>query len=172
MARIRTIKPSFFRDHDIAELPLSTRLTFIGLWTYVDDEGRGIDDPRLVKGDLWQLDDKHTVAKVNNDLKVLAERGRIERYEINGRRYLRVVNWTKHQRINRPTPSQIPASFSERSGKPPTSVTDGSGQEGNRDIGKGSIVGASPNEPPDTMLDEETVELGKVALSLLRGEGA
>jgi len=39
MARIRTIKPSFFTSLTIADLGLAERLTFIGLWTHVDDEG-------------------------------------------------------------------------------------------------------------------------------------
>ena len=112
MARIRTIKPTFFRSPDIVSLPLTTRLTFIGLWTYVDDAGRGVDDARLVKGDVWQLDDKHTVKKVEADLCVLAERGMIERYSANGRHYLRVVEW-HHQKISHPTKSPIPPSPTE-----------------------------------------------------------
>lgn len=169
MARIRTIKPSFFRDHDIADLSLSARLTFIGLWTYVDDEGRGVDDARLVKGDLWQLDDKHTVKKVQSDLEALEDSGRIERYTINGRRYLRIVNWKTHQKISHPTPSTIPASFTERSGKPPEpSGGEGNGKEGN---GKGGDVGGSLTEP-DTSLPEETVERGKAALRSMREQAS
>lgn len=159
MARIRTIKPTFFRDHTIAELGLSARLTFIGLWTYVDDAGRGLDDPRLVKGDLWQLDDKHTVKKVDADLDELARAGRIERYTAGGRRYLRVVNWSNHQRINRPTESTIPASLSERSGRLPVPPGDDSRGERNKEgKGKGSDVSGSLNEPADTTLPKEQVE--------------
>lgn len=193
MARIRTIKPGFFRDHDIAKLPLSARLTFIGLWTYVDDEGRGVDDPRLVKGDLWQLDDKHTVKKVDQDLQILAKAGRIERYEMNGRRYLRVVKWKQHQKINRPSDSVIPASFSERSGKPPVPPTEDSGQEGKGMERKGSGIAddcvseepsalvSSPapsggDDRPDTKYEPEVVDLAKRRIDetkkQLRGEAS
>lgn len=137
MARIRTIKPSFFSSLSITELEISTRLTFIGLWTFVDDAGRGVDDARLVKAELWPLDDTYTVKRVERDLCTLAEKGRIERYKAGGRRYLRVMNWSEHQYINRPQPSKFPASsvndhgtFTERSVSDPASVTDRSLREG------------------------------------------
>lgn len=109
MARIRTIKPAFFSSLTNAELPKPTRLTWIGLWTYVDDAGRGVDDPRLVKASIWPLDDDYTTKKIDADLGLLAKAGKIERYKVAGRRYLRVVEW-HHQRINRPVPSTLPAS--------------------------------------------------------------
>lgn len=121
MARIRTIKPAFFSSLSNAELPKPTRLTWIGLWTYVDDAGRAVDDPRLVKAAIWPLDDDYTTKKVDSDLALLASAGKIERYVVDGRRYLRVVEW-HHQRINRPVPSTLPASPSEVSphDEPPT----------------------------------------------------
>lgn len=110
MARIRTIKPGFFSSLSIAELPIPTRLTFIGLWTYVDDEGRGVDDARLIKAALWPLDDNYTTKKVEADLVMLATKGRIVRYEHGGRRYLAVVksSWKEHQRIDKPQDSILP----------------------------------------------------------------
>ena len=58
MARIRTIKPSFFTSLTIASLTPEQRLTFVGLWTHVDDDGRCIYDPRLIKAALWALDER------------------------------------------------------------------------------------------------------------------
>lgn len=115
MARIRTIKPSFFSSLTIADLPIPARLTFVGLWTYVDDEGRGVDDPRLVKAELWPLDDDMTTRKVEGHLAAFADRGLIMRYSFSGRRYLQVVGWKEHQRINRPQQSNFPAPFSDSS---------------------------------------------------------
>ena len=117
MARIRTVKPSFFTSMTIGELDLSARLTFIGLWTYVDDKGRAVDDARLVKAALWALDDRQTVKRVDDDLLSLEKRGFIERYVVDGRRYLRVRNWEKHQRINRPQASTLPPSPEEVAGR-------------------------------------------------------
>lgn len=108
MARIRTIKPEFFTSLSIAELALTARLTFIGLWTHCDDEGRCVDDARLIKAALWPLDDR-TAADVESDLGALSEASLITRYEVNGRRYLAVCGWSEHQRVNRPTKSKHPA---------------------------------------------------------------
>jgi hypothetical protein len=107
MARIRTIKPGFFESEDVSVLPLRARLTWIGLWTQCDDHGRTKDNARLIKARIWPLDDV-TLRDVEDDLITLAAEGRIVRYEVDGKRYLAVVNWRNHQTINRPSPSNIP----------------------------------------------------------------
>jgi hypothetical protein len=107
MARIRSIKPEFFSSLTIASLPLTARLTFIGLWTHVDDEGRCVDEARLVKAAVWPLDDR-TAADVESDLRVLSESSLILRYRVGERSYLTVLGWGEHQRINRPTKSKLP----------------------------------------------------------------
>ena len=108
MARIRTIKPEFFTSLTIASLPISARLTFIGLWTHVDDEGRCVDDARLVKAAVWPLDDV-TAADVEQDLKALDESSLITRYMLGERSYMAITNWREHQRIDRATKSKLPA---------------------------------------------------------------
>ncbi|WP_461949107.1 hypothetical protein ACOKPE_14565 [Acinetobacter baumannii] len=50
MARSRNIKPSFFMNEDIIELPYEARLLFIGLWTLADREGRLENRPKKIKG--------------------------------------------------------------------------------------------------------------------------
>ncbi|TDC35665.1 hypothetical protein E1211_15275 [Micromonospora sp. 15K316] len=107
MPRIRTIKPSFFKSEDVSVLPFRARLTWVGLWTHADDQGRLKDNARLIKGDVWPLDDV-SLADIEDDLAVLAANGRIIRYEVAGVRYLEVVNWHEHQKISKPTPSRIP----------------------------------------------------------------
>lgn len=156
MARIRTIKPTFFSSLTIAALPIPTRITFVGLWCYVDDEGRGVDDARLVKADVWPLDDGYTVRKIEADLVLLTERGLIERYEAGGRRYLRVVNSKEHQRINRPQPSKLPPppERTDRSvnGQGAHTATDmsshGTGADDSPPERKGRERNNPPNPPP------------------------
>jgi hypothetical protein len=98
-------------------------LTFIGLWTYVDDEGRGEDEPRLIKAALWPLDDDYTVECVDEDLELLAGAEFICRYKgRSGGMYLHVVNWKRHQYINRPRQSKVPACSVKAHGK----LTEGS----------------------------------------------
>lgn len=109
MPRIRTIKPEFFTSPTIAELEYLSRLTFIGIWTYVDDEGRGRDDPRLVRAALYPLDDDVTTLMVEEALASLEAKKLIVRYEIPGQgRFFMVRSWAEHQSINRPSPSKYP----------------------------------------------------------------
>ena len=141
MPRIRTVKPSFFTSQTVAELPATARLKFIGLWTHADDEGRAVDDPRLIKAAVWPLDDKHTARKVTDDLNVLERHGLIRRYEVAGRRYLHIPSWHEHQKINRPQKSSLPVPppFTEDSVSTHGAVTEPSPQErtGKEGEGKG-----------------------------------
>lgn len=109
MPRIRAIKPDFFKSVALSGLPVTARLTFAGLWCYCDDDGRGVDDPRLVKAEVWPLDDNISVKKVDLMLQKLADAWHIHRYTQGGRSYFHVINWNEHQRINRPRPSRLPA---------------------------------------------------------------
>lgn len=108
MARIRTVKPDIRRSQLVSSWPYPVRWTFVGLPGYLDDEGRGLDDCRLIKAELYPLDDDMTPKKISDHLDVIAGHGPVCRYEIDGRRYLHVTSWREHQRINRPTPSRIP----------------------------------------------------------------
>lgn len=173
MARIRTIKPEFFTSLTVASLPVEARLTFIGLWTHCDDEGRCVDDARLIKAAVWPLDDRLST-DVELDLKRLSESSLILRYKVGERSYLTVRGWGEHQRINRPTRSKLPAAppaetagqragegQSERPSPAKTSqtkgesdvsmsthgdVTDDSPQERNREQGTGNrdVAPAAP----------------------------
>lgn len=107
MARIRTIKPSFFTSLTIADLTLEQRLTFIGLWTHVDDEGRCVYDPRLIRAAIWPLDDR-SLADIEDDIRAITDRSLIRHYKVGNRTYLAVNGWSEHQKINRPKPSTLP----------------------------------------------------------------
>lgn len=115
MARIRTIKPEFFKSRTIASLPLHTRLTFIGLWTYVDDYGVGKDDERLIFAELWPLEEdmNAAVASTRESLARLRETGLITRYTVDGASYLAVVGWAEHQKVDRPSRHRLPGPDSQ-----------------------------------------------------------
>ena len=55
MARTRSIKPSFFDNEILGDLPPLTRLLFIGLWGIADREGRLEDRPKRIKKELLNL---------------------------------------------------------------------------------------------------------------------
>jgi len=142
--RIRSIKPEFWRSQDIAELAWEDRLLFIGLWSYVDDNGVGRDDPRIITADLFALDSgeyRDTLARVADGLNTLAERGRIMRYTVEGAAYLEIVNWDRHQRIDRPNKARYPRSTDDSAKPRDTLATPsrgssarnrGTGEQGNR----------------------------------------
>ena len=96
MARARNIKPGFFDNETLGELPALTRLLFIGLWCLADREGRLQDRPKRIKKELLGYDDI-TVNDVDTMLQQLYNSGFIQRYEIDGERYIQVVNFLKHQ---------------------------------------------------------------------------
>lgn len=106
MARIRTIKPEFFTSLSNADLTIPARLTFIGLWTHADDEGRCVDDSRLIKAAIWPLE--RSVKAIESDLAELEKGNKIHRYIVDSRHFLLITEWLTHQRINRPTPSKFP----------------------------------------------------------------
>ncbi len=56
MARARNIKPGFFRNAELVELPFEARLLFIGLWTIADREGRLEDRPKQIKMEVFPAD--------------------------------------------------------------------------------------------------------------------
>lgn len=107
MARIRSIKPEFFTSVPVSNLTRDARLLFIGLWTHVDDEGRAVDDPRLFKAAVFPLDDDLPARKVEALVSELEAKGRIIRYQVDGRSYLVVRGW-EHQKIDRKSPSRLP----------------------------------------------------------------
>lgn len=97
MARARNIKPGFFRNADLVDLPMETRLLFIGLWTLADREGRLEDRPKQIKMEIFPADNVDCDVCLNS----LSEIGMVIRYEVDGKRYLQVANFTKHQNPHR-----------------------------------------------------------------------
>lgn len=108
MARIRTIKPSIFSSLTVCAWPIPVRWTFAGLFTYMDDHGRGIDETRLIKAELYPLDDAITIRKLDQHLQLISATGPLCHYTAEKQRLIHITSWTEHQRVNRPTPSKFP----------------------------------------------------------------
>lgn len=108
--RIRSIKPEFWTSEDVAALTWPTRLLFIGLWSYVDDNGVGRDNPKLIKADLFPLEDdpRETLATVSRGLQELSEGGQITRYTVARKDFLCINAWSSHQRIDKPNKARYP----------------------------------------------------------------
>lgn len=94
MARQRMLKPEFFTDEDLSAQSLAARLLFAGLWTMADRRGRLKDQPPVIHGALFPFDPALDVDQILDDL----ERGGfVVRYAVEGRKYLQIVNFERHQ---------------------------------------------------------------------------
>jgi len=115
--RARNVKPSFFQNEQLAELPFEARLLFAGLWCLADREGYLEDRPKRIKMHIFPAD----MLDVEPLLVGLAEQGLIVRYGDAAGRYIHIPNFSKHQRphINEAR-SKIPAFHEEP--KAPTKV--------------------------------------------------
>ena len=110
MARIRTIKPAFFRHEGLFDAEVETglplRVAFAGLWTAADRDGRFVWKPRELKLDALP----HDMVDFSRVLDALLTRGHIVKYAMNGVVYGCIPSWHDHQVINnRETASEIPA---------------------------------------------------------------
>jgi hypothetical protein len=102
--RIRTIKPEFWQDETVGQLPFLTRLVFVALWNESDDEGRLRGNPIYLKSVLFPYDNFDMREHIDS----LKSHGMISEYSVRAQTYLHVVNFRKHQRINRPSASKFP----------------------------------------------------------------
>lgn len=109
MARIRTIKPSFWSDAAMSSVSRDARLLAIGLISFADDQGRFIAAPGAILGYVFPLDPTVTPAKIKTWRDELTTAGIVHVYVIAGFEYGCWPNWTKHQVINKSRPSTFPA---------------------------------------------------------------
>lgn len=118
MARIRNLKPKFFKNGDLfdaeRESGFPLRVAYAGLWCVADREGRFEWKPREIKTDVLPYDDVD-MAMV---LQALAKYGFIFKYKCAGKEYGFIPTFKTHQFINKnEAQSTIPAP-SENSNSP------------------------------------------------------
>lgn len=104
MPRIRSLKYEYFINEDLARISCEARLLGLGLTTLADREGRLEDRPQRIKALLFPYHD----VDVDKLLNELQDAGFMERYVIENKGYLRIVNFLKHQK---PHPKEAPSSI-------------------------------------------------------------
>jgi hypothetical protein len=109
--RIRTIKPGFWHNEQLAKCSEFARLLALALLNLADDEGYFLAHPAIIRGQLFPyLDDSKKVEKA------LAELVQVEFVQVktdkNGRNVGCVTKFRQHQIISRPTRSSLKDSFS------------------------------------------------------------
>jgi len=155
MARIRTIKPEFWQDDDLAEVSEPAVLVAAGLLNHADDEGFFKANPKLIKSVVFPL--REPSVSVHNILIELSNINYIALYiGKDGKKYGQVTGFTTHQRINRPTPSKIKdlIDINEDSMSPHELLTTGKERKGKERKGKEQGTGKGkellPGKPDES----------------------
>lgn len=106
MARARNIKPALFKNEVLGVADPLLTLLFEGLWVLCDREGRLEDRPLRIKGELFPYRDN---LNIDDMLNWLDANDFIIRYLVDGKRYIQIDNFTKHQNPHKnEPPSEIP----------------------------------------------------------------
>lgn len=100
--RIRTIRPEFYTSEHVGELDWETRYVFMCLWSYVQDNGVGLDSARLIRGQCMPYDEESSVYDIEQALGALDGFGFIKRYERDGKKLLWIPTFCKYQKISNP----------------------------------------------------------------------
>lgn len=107
MARIRSIKPEIWEDELFGRLDPPTQLLFIGLISHADDDGRQRGAVEKIGAAFWPYH-RTPDDEIDERLSSLEEAGLIIRYVVDRQAYIQIVGWSKHQRVDKRTPSKLP----------------------------------------------------------------
>ena len=152
MARIRSIKPDFFRhealqDAEIANPGKYPMMVFAGLWGHCDSKGRFEWRPRQLKLDILPF----LPFDMAETLEILAKSGMVNRYEVDGNSYGEIPTFEKHQRLSgkevtegekHPEPNGEATGKQSGSNRDEQESQEGKGREGNR-----NGVNPAPDKP-------------------------
>lgn len=105
--------PAMFGDEDLGALPAEAGLLFVAYITFADDEGRGQDDPRFWKRQVFALRPA-SLPDIRGWSEALGQWRQdkppmVIRYSVPGLgRLYQVSRWRRWQRIRKPMPSVFP----------------------------------------------------------------
>jgi len=122
MPRSRVIKPDLYHNEFLTTLPFETRYLAGGLPCWADKEGRLEDRPRKLKMEVFPADN----VDVDQMLDQLQGIGYVKRYTVEGRRYIQIVKFSKHQKPHPHEPASALPSPEEgelSTGNPQAAVT-------------------------------------------------
>ncbi|HHW7541914.1 DnaT-like ssDNA-binding domain-containing protein [Escherichia coli] len=132
MARIRTIKPEFWTDEDMAELSEPACLLAIGLLNYADDEGYFNANPKLIKAAVFPIREPSVPIPVL--IQELSNCGYLSMFSTSdGKQFGAITNFLKHQVVNKPKESKIkclpliPYEYGTDTGQVPLGMDQGTG---------------------------------------------
>jgi hypothetical protein len=101
--RARLLKPGFFTNEDLAQLPVRARLLFAGLWALADREGRLEDRPQRIKAAIFPYE-RVRIAPL---IAALKRAGFVKSYTAAYTRCLVLPTFAKNQRPHPHEPASL-----------------------------------------------------------------
>jgi len=105
VSRIRSIKPEWLED-ELALASLEARVLSVALIVMADDYGNGRAHPTLLASRVFPGIIPELSAKALEELRLLRY---VILYDVEGQQYFSIRNWSKHQRVDKPSRAVIPA---------------------------------------------------------------
>lgn len=132
MARIRSVKPEFFHHEGLASCSPHARLLFIAMFQLADRSGRFRWIPMQVHAHSFPHEPELDIPALAQELEAV---GCIRAYEVGGKRFVDIENFTKHQKVPNSERKSVLPQVSEKT------LTTFSGHVvgGNRDWRDGSM---------------------------------
>lgn len=110
--RIRTLKPEWLEDEKLGNAGDAARVLSVGLILLADDHGRGRASIAALAAAVWaqelSRDPRETLAKASRAFDALVAMPYVRAYEVSGQSYYAIVNWTRHQRVDKPGKPHVP----------------------------------------------------------------
>ena len=171
--RIRTVKPEFWSDEKTGTLSVEAALLFLAMFNFADDKGRLRGVPSLLKAQAFPYRPEIDIEAALNEL---LGKKLVRPYQARGQAYLEIINFLKHQVINKPSKKTLlpePETYEiteenkhsgsttvglrESSGSVPVAVSESSGSTTPRKgrEGKGKDLKALSPQKPATGAESE-----------------
>jgi hypothetical protein len=114
--RIRTVKPEWLEDELLAAASDEARVLSVALILMADDHGRGRASIASIASGAWcyQMEQDggerapEILARASRALHELVAIGFVRLYDVARQRYFELPNWTKHQRVDKPSKPRVP----------------------------------------------------------------
>jgi hypothetical protein len=101
--RARLLKPGFFTNEELAQLPVRARLLFAGLWSLADREGRLEDRPERIKAAIFPYER----VRIEPLIAALTRAGFVKRYTAAYTRCLALPTFAKNQHPHPREPASL-----------------------------------------------------------------
>ena len=110
MARNRMVKPEFWTDEKTGMLSSNEKCLFLGMLNYADDEGLIIANEDYLKAMIFPYDYGVKSDDIKNMIDNLTNnKNLLFLYSVNYQNYAWIINFRKHQRIDKPQKPKYPA---------------------------------------------------------------